>query len=82
MWDNRIGKTNPKSPDLKCKDKAGCDEAIWLSSWRDDLIREISVAYSAGAIDVAKRTLMEDAVNSLSPTKLAYTRKRLQELNQ
>jgi len=82
MWDNRIGKTNPKSPDLKCKDKTGCDEAIWLSSWRDDLIREISVAYSAGAIDVAKRTLMEDAVNSLSPTKLAYTRKRLQELNQ
>jgi hypothetical protein len=79
MWDNRIGKTNPKSPDLKCKDKAGCDEAIWLSSWRDDLTRQISVAYSAGAIDVAKRTLMEDAVNSLSPTKLAYTRQRLQE---
>jgi len=79
MWDNRLGKTNPKSPDLKCKDKAGCDEAIWLSSWRDDLIREISVAYSAGVIDVTKRTLMEDAVNTLSPTKLAYTRKRLQE---
>jgi hypothetical protein len=82
MWDNRKGKTNPKSPDLKCKDKAGCDEAIWLSSWRDDLIREISVAYSAGSIDVTKRTLMEDAVNSLSPASLAYTRKRLQELNQ
>lgn len=28
MWDNREGKTNPKQPDFKCKDKA-CDGAIW-----------------------------------------------------
>lgn len=28
MWDNRIGKTNPKAPDFKCKDKA-CDGVIW-----------------------------------------------------
>jgi hypothetical protein len=28
MWDNRQGKTNPKAPDFKCKDKA-CDGALW-----------------------------------------------------
>lgn len=29
MWDNRVGKTNPKQPDFKCKDKANCDGVIW-----------------------------------------------------
>lgn len=28
MWDNRVGKKNPKAPDFKCRDK-GCDGAIW-----------------------------------------------------
>ncbi len=28
MWDNRVGKKNPKSPDFKCRDKA-CDGVIW-----------------------------------------------------
>jgi hypothetical protein len=28
MWDNRVGKKNPKAPDFKCKDK-GCDGVIW-----------------------------------------------------
>ena len=28
MWDNRVGKRNPKAPDFKCKDKA-CDGVIW-----------------------------------------------------
>jgi phage RecT family recombinase len=28
MWDNRIGKTNPKAPDFKCRDKS-CDGVIW-----------------------------------------------------
>ncbi len=35
MWDNREGKTNPKSPDFKCKDKEckdgkGMTTALWL----------------------------------------------------
>jgi hypothetical protein len=30
MWDNRVGKKNPKSPDYKCKDKE-CGHAIWLT---------------------------------------------------
>ena len=29
MWDNRATKKNPKQPDFKCKDKAGCDGVIW-----------------------------------------------------
>jgi hypothetical protein len=28
MWDNRVGKKNPKAPDYKCKDK-NCDGVIW-----------------------------------------------------
>ena len=28
MWDNRVGKRNPKSPDFKCKDRS-CDGVIW-----------------------------------------------------
>jgi len=28
MWDNRVGKKNPKSPDYKCRDKS-CDGVIW-----------------------------------------------------
>ena len=29
VFNNRIGKTNPKSPDEKCSNKAGCDYAMW-----------------------------------------------------
>lgn len=28
MWDNRVGKRNPKAPDFKCRDN-GCDGVIW-----------------------------------------------------
>jgi hypothetical protein len=28
MWDNRVGKRNPKAPDFKCKDR-NCDGVIW-----------------------------------------------------
>ena len=28
MWDNRIGKKNPKAPDFKCK-KNSCGGVIW-----------------------------------------------------
>ena len=28
MWDNRVGKKNPKAPDFKCRDKS-CDGVIW-----------------------------------------------------
>jgi len=28
MWDNRVGKKNPKAPDFKCK-KSDCDGVIW-----------------------------------------------------
>ena len=28
MWDNRLNKRNPKSPDFKCKDRS-CDGVIW-----------------------------------------------------
>jgi Rad52/22 family double-strand break repair protein len=28
MWDNRVGKRNPKAPDFKCRDRS-CDGVIW-----------------------------------------------------
>ena len=28
MWDNRVGKRNPKAPDFKCKDRE-CEGVIW-----------------------------------------------------
>src|SRR5215211_1429969 len=28
MWDNRVGKRNPKAPDFKCKDRT-CDGVVW-----------------------------------------------------
>ena len=31
MWDNREGKTNPKAPDFKCKNKA-CGFGVWVDS--------------------------------------------------
>ena len=30
MWDNRVGKRNPKAPDFKCRDRE-CDGVIWPS---------------------------------------------------
>jgi len=29
MWDNRLKKASPKSPDFKCKDRSNCDGAVW-----------------------------------------------------
>ena len=28
MWDNRVGKRNPKAPDFKCRDRS-CDGVVW-----------------------------------------------------
>ena len=28
MWDNRIGKRNPRAPDFRCRDR-GCDGVVW-----------------------------------------------------
>jgi hypothetical protein len=32
MWDNRVGKKNPKSPDFRCRDKQ-CDGLYWPGTW-------------------------------------------------
>lgn len=32
MWDNRTNKTNPKSPDFKCRNRS-CDGAYWPGQW-------------------------------------------------
>jgi hypothetical protein len=45
MWDNRVGKRNPKAPDFKCKDR-GCDGVIWPP-------RDAKPAEMAGAPEAA-----------------------------
>jgi hypothetical protein len=82
MWDNRADEKSAinggKRPDIKCKDKA-CDHAIWLESWRDDLLRDIAGLHEATAIDAAERERAEKAVASLSPEKMATVGKWVQE---
>lgn len=34
VWDNRVNKRNPRSPDFKCKDKS-CDGVIWKETKKD-----------------------------------------------
>lgn len=78
MWDNRTSKRNPKQPDLKCKDK-DCDGAIWLKSWRDDLLRDVAVAHETGTIDAEERAKADEALASLSPKKMLRVRAWLGE---
>jgi hypothetical protein len=35
MWDNRVGKRNPKAPDFKCRDRS-CDGVIWPAKAGDN----------------------------------------------
>lgn len=83
MWDNR---EDPKSavnggkrPDLKCKDREGCDTAIWLGSWRDKLKSQLADAHSSQAIDAEERDRGEAAAESLSPKRMAALDKWLDE---
>lgn len=69
MWDNRHDKPSPKSPDLKCKDKA-CGHAVWLKSWRDDLLRDIAAVHERGTIDAEQRARAEQAVWGMAPDKM------------
>jgi hypothetical protein len=50
MWDNRVGKRNPKAPDFKCKDRE-CDGVIWPP--RD--ARQGAPATTAGAAPAPNR---------------------------
>jgi hypothetical protein len=45
MWDNRVGKKNPKAPDWKCKNKT-CDGVIWPQKKKAEAV--------AGSIPPAK----------------------------
>lgn len=80
MWDNRTGKKNPRAPDLKCKDKDGCDHAIWLPTWRDDLLKSLADAHTAGVIDMGQREAGEEMVRSLNPRQMQTIATRIQKL--
>ncbi|MEP6622088.1 MAG: hypothetical protein ABJE47_22390 [bacterium] len=45
MWDNRVGKRNPKAPDFKCKDRE-CDGVVWPS--REAVAAALAAAGSTG----------------------------------
>jgi hypothetical protein len=70
LWDNRKDKKNPRGPDLKCRDKDGCDHAIWLGSWKDDLLKDLAGAHAAGAIDAKERDKGEQAAESKNPGRM------------
>lgn len=84
MWDNRedakASINGGKRPDLKCKDKEGCDHAIWLKSWRDDLKSKLADAHHAEVIDAEQRTKGEELADSLSPQKLLALDERIDTL--
>ena len=48
MWDNRVGKRNPKAPDFKCKDRE-CDGVIWPP--RDAVLAATPGTQQAPAVD-------------------------------
>lgn len=84
MWDNRekkkSGNMQPKSPDLSCKDRTGCNKAIWLGGWRDTLLRRIATAHDMGELDAEERAKMEEAVNESDPALLYRVDRKLMEL--
>lgn len=82
MWNNIGSKTNPKSPDLKCKDKDGCGHALWLDGWERDLLEEVKAAHSAGVIDADAKTKAEDQIVSRDPHRMMRIQERLNELAQ
>jgi hypothetical protein len=50
MWDNRIGKRNPKAPDFKCRDR-GCDGVIWPAKGEKGAKADEPQAPAAAAIE-------------------------------
>jgi hypothetical protein len=47
MYDNRKTKKNAKQPDFKCKNREGCDHAIWPDS--KDYPKNVDAAPNGGA---------------------------------
>lgn len=79
MWDNRVGKKNPKQPDLKCKSKS-CDHAVWLDGLEKDTLARLDKAQQVGAIDAETKHDMENDVVSRSPVRMFAVNKRLDDL--
>jgi len=48
MWDNRIGKRNPRAPDFKCRDRS-CDGVIWPSKEKVEAAQGATADGDAGA---------------------------------
>jgi hypothetical protein len=78
-FDNRQDKRSPKSPDIKCKDKE-CGHAVWLKTWRDDLLKSLADAHAAGVIDAEQRDKAEAVAKGESPAKMLELMKRLDTL--
>lgn len=78
MWDNRIDKKNPRAPDFKCKDKK-CDEALWMGSWPDNLIKAAQEAFDAGVIDEGEKTGIENRAVDGNPVKMSRAARWLNE---
>lgn len=78
-FDNRTDKKTAKSPDIKCKNK-DCGNAIWLATWKTELLTEIAAAHTVEAIDTHERIRAEGAVETMSPAKMDTVQKWLSAL--
>jgi hypothetical protein len=55
VWDNRKDKPSPKSPDYKCKDKTGCDWALWVDNALGLIEKALDRMIDDGLIDDATK---------------------------
>jgi len=51
MWDNRVGKRNPKAPDFKCKDRE-CDGVVWPPRKAPGAAEPAAPAAAAGSTSI------------------------------
>jgi hypothetical protein len=61
MWDNRIGKRNPRAPDFKCRDRS-CDGVIWPPREQVAVAQEAQEAEQAGGAEPVATPAAENEI--------------------
>lgn len=67
MWDNRIGKRNPKAPDFKCKNQPSCDGVIWPERSADDPGSGATASADTPPCPVCGGKMWDDRVGKKNP---------------
>lgn len=77
MWDNRETKKG-KQPDFKCKDKAGCDHAVWIDGLSKEVDKLMNEAIEIGAITNEQAQPVAEAVITSDGPLLMKSKTRLE----